>query len=424
MSNRRLWVCIMAGILALVMVLSIIFSIAPTPVSAATSSSELKQQLDALKAQQQANDAKINELKKQYQSNLSEFENIVAQKSVLDQEIFALHDQVNIINSQIATYTLMIADKQKELDEAQARLDELTQQSKDRIRAMEENGKLSYWSVIFKANSFADLLDRLNMVEEIYSADQKRLKEMGQAAEAVETAKAELETEKAALEQTKQELEVSRTELETKSKEADELLATLIATGAEFDALLDEAEQDAANLSDKISDKQDEYDDAKYKEWLATSVPPTTRPSQSIGGTAGSGNTVGGNTWLIPCDYISLSSPYGWRTHPVYGDQRFHNGVDLAAYTGTPIIATRSGIVSIAMYSWSAGYYVAIDHRDGFESKYMHMTHYIVEVGQYVSAGQVIGYVGSTGTSTGPHLHFGLYKNGNSVNPAEYLNLR
>ena len=421
MMNRRLWVCIMAGILALVMVLGMIFMIVPTPANAATSSSELKQQLDALKAQKAENDAKIAELKNQYQANLDEFENIVAQKSVLDQEIFTLHDQVTNINSQIATYTLMIADKQAELDEAQARLDELTEQNKARIRAMEENGKLSYWSVLFRANSFADLLDRLNMIEEIAAADQRRLKEMSEAAEAVQKAKAELETEKEALEQTKQELEASRVELETKRTEADELLAKLIETGAEFDSLLDKAEQDASDLSDKISDKKDEYDDAKYQEWLATSVPPTTRPPQFAGGAAGEGNTVGGKTWLIPCNYSTVSSPYGWRIHPVYGDQRFHNGVDLAAGTGTPIIATRSGIVSIAMYSWSAGYYVAIDHRDGFESKYMHMTHYIVSVGQYVSAGQVIGYVGSTGISTGPHLHFGISYAGTYVNPLAYI---
>jgi murein DD-endopeptidase MepM/ murein hydrolase activator NlpD len=97
--------------------------------------------------------------------------------------------------------------------------------------------------------------------------------------------------------------------------------------------------------------------------------------------------------------------------------------VDLAAASGTPIIASRGGRVKIATYDWSAGYYVSIDHLDGFETKYMHMTHYVVSEGEYVAPGQVIGYVGSTGTSTGPHLHFSVYYNGSSVNPANYIKI-
>ncbi len=424
MKNRKLFVSIMAGILALVMVLSIIFMVVPTIAGAASTSSELKQQLDALKADKAEIDGKIKELESQLSGNLNEMEQIVAQKNVIDQEIFMLHEQVNNINSQIATYALLIADKQEELEAAEARLAELNEKNKERIRAMEEDGTLSYWSVLFQANDFADLLDRLNMVEEIAASDQRRLEEMSEAAETVANAKAELETEMAVLEQTKEELKQSEETLQAKRTEADALLTQLIATGAEYEALLDSAEQDVEDLLNKIEDKEEEYDNAKYQEWLATSVPPTTKPPQFAGGTAGEGNTVGGITWLVPCNYSSFSSPYGWRIHPVYGDWRFHSGVDLGASSGTPIIATRSGIVTLAEYSWSAGYWVTIDHMDGYESKYLHMTHYIVSKGDYVSAGQVIGYVGSTGTSTGPHLHFGIYYNGNSVNPANYINIR
>ena len=113
---------------------------------------------------------------------------------------------------------------------------------------------------------------------------------------------------------------------------------------------------------------------------------------------------------------------YGWRIHPVHKDWRFHYGIDLAASKGTPIVASRSGVVEFAKYSSSAGYYVKIDHQDGFDTVYMHMTHYIVKKGDKVSAGQVIGYVGSTGTSTGNHLHFGVMYKGSYVNPADYLN--
>ena len=151
---------------------------------------------------------------------------------------------------------------------------------------------------------------------------------------------------------------------------------------------------------------------------MSTSVPSSTSSSASGGG----GNTSGA-TWLVPCSYVALTSPFGYRWHPIYGDYRFHYGVDLAGPTGTPIKATRSGVVTAASYNSSGGYYVTLDHQDGYKSQYLHMTHYIVSPGQYVSAGQVIGYMGSTGGSTGPHLHFSIIYNGNYVNPANYVRI-
>jgi murein DD-endopeptidase MepM/ murein hydrolase activator NlpD len=118
-----------------------------------------------------------------------------------------------------------------------------------------------------------------------------------------------------------------------------------------------------------------------------------------------------------------VSSPFGPRPAPTAGASTNHQGVDLSAPQGTPIYASRTGIVTTATYGKSAGYYVSINHGDGFSSIYMHMTHFVVSAGQAVSAGQVIGYVGSTGVSTGPHLHFGISYNGVYVNPANYVNL-
>jgi murein DD-endopeptidase MepM/ murein hydrolase activator NlpD len=118
---------------------------------------------------------------------------------------------------------------------------------------------------------------------------------------------------------------------------------------------------------------------------------------------------------------VYLSSAYGWREPPTEGASTFHGGVDLAGAEGTPIYATRSGYVYRNGYTEYNGYYVGIDHGDGFASAYLHLTHYIVSVGEYVSQGQVIGYMGSTGVSTGPHLHFTVYYNGDTVNPAEYI---
>ncbi len=422
MRKRKLWVCIFAGILAVIMVLSLVVGVLPSLVNGAKASTALKEQLDALKSDKKEIDKQLAELESQLSDNLKDMKAMVNQKNTIDQQVFVLHQQIANLNEQITAYTNLIADKQEELDAAEAHLAELNRKNKERIRAMEEDGSVSYWSVLFKANDFADLLDRLNMIEEIAAADQRRLTEMSEAAKVVAEAKAVLETEKAGLEENKAELSKTEQELEEKRKEADRLLTELVATGAEYQALIDAAEEEANRLEEDIESAQDAYDDAKYKEWLATSVPPTTS-SRPSGGSAGGSNTVNGVKWLIPCNYTKFSSPFGYRIHPVYKDWRFHNGVDLAGPMGTPIIASRSGVVKTATYNWSAGYYVAIDHQDGFETRYMHMTHYIVGVGDHVTAGQVIGYMGSTGTSTGSHLHFSVLYNGKQQNPANYINI-
>ena len=418
MRKRKLWVSILAGFLALILTLGLVAGVLPSLVDAKkASSSELKQQLDALKQDKNKIDKEINKLEDQLDDNMDNMEAIVKRKDTIDQEIFSLHQKVANINEQIAVYTNLIADKQDELDTAQARLAELNEKNKERIRAMEEDGSLSYWSVLFKANSFADLLDRLNMVEEIAAADQRRLKEMSEAAKEVEEAKATLETEKAGLEESKKDLAASEEVLEKKREEADKLLADLIATGAEYEKLLDEAEKEAGKLASDIKDKKEEYDDAKHQEWLATSEPP--KPSSSGSNTS----TDGPAKWLLPCKYKKFTSPYGWRMHPVDKVRKFHYGVDLANNRGTDIVATRSGTVVLATYNKSAGYYVKVDHGDGFESVYMHLTHYIVKVGDKVAAGQKLGEMGSTGKSTGPHLHFGILWKGSYVNPAKYIDI-
>jgi len=426
MRNRKKMISILAGIMALIMLLSLLGGILPSIVSAEASSSEIEKQIEELEKQKKEIDAQIDAYESKLSDNLDEMSKIVEQKNLIDQEVFSLYQQISVIEEQISAYGVLIADKQDQLDAAVARFEELSERNKERIRAMEEEGELSYWSVLFQANSFSDLLDRLNMIEEIAAADQRRLQELNKAAEAVADAKTALEEKRGALEGTKEELKGSQEILEQKRAEADALLKDLIATGAEYEALMDAAELDVEKLLDEISQKEIEYDEAKdreYQQWLSTSIPPTTAPPAYTGGNAGSSSTVGGITWLVPCTYTRFSSPFGYRIHPVYGDWRFHSGVDLAAPSGTPIIASRSGRVTVATYSWSAGYYVTIDHLDGYQTKYLHMTHYIVSPGDYVTAGQVIGYVGSTGTSTGPHLHFSVYYNGNAVNPANYINI-
>ena len=423
MDKRKKLISFLAGLMALIMLLGLIAGFIPT--AHAARSDELKAQLDALKEDKAAIDAKIKEINGQISENNDDMRDMVAQKDLIDQEIFLLFQQESNINGQIATYSLMIADKQEELDEAESKFQELTERNKERIQAMEEEGQLSYWSVLFEANDFSDLLDRVNMVQEIAAADKRRLEQLDAAAKKVGEAKESLETEKLALEDVKLELASTQEQLNVKRAEADELLAELVAKGMEYEELMEQSEEEQNKLAKEIANKKSEYDAAKYQEWLATSVPTVNKPSAPSYDTSGStgSNNVGGISWKVPINYTAFTSPFGWRIHPIQGYRKFHYGVDLAAPTGRPIYATRSGTVDTASYNGSAGYYVQINHGDGFKSIYMHMTHYVVSSGQHVSQGQVIGYCGSTGGSTGPHLHFGISYNGSYVNPANYIRI-
>ena len=417
MKNKRLWVSLMAGLLAALMIFGIIAGALPTYVSAEKSSAEIKQEINQMKEQLKNNKSEVAKLEGQLSANMDKMEDIVANKNLIDQQIFLLHEQVQNLNKQITAYSALIADKQAELDKATANWKALSDKHKERIRAMEEDGKLSYWSVLFKANSFSDFLDRLSMIEEIAAADQRRIKELNEAAKVVEEAKIGLENEKISLEASRKEMESASAELEKSREEADKLLKQLIATGEAYQKLLDEAEKKESETAGKIDSLESAYDAAKereYQEWLASQPPVQS---------GGSANTVDGLTWLLPINYTRFSSPFGYRIHPIYGDWRFHYGVDLSAPQGTPIYASRGGRVTYATYDSSSGYYVSINHLDGFVTKYLHMTHYIVSPGQYVAAGQIIGYCGSTGASTGPHLHFSVYYNGTAVNPAKYINI-
>ena len=425
MKNKKFWISLLAGIMAGVMILTLLLQLLPTQANA-LSSSEIQNQIDEMEKDQAALQDQLEELEAQKKENLNEINEIAAQKQLVDQQVALLHEQIDNMNDQISAYAVLIADKQAELDEAQALLAELNEKNKERIRAMEEDGKISYWSVLFKANSFSDFLDRLDMVQEIAAADKRRLDEMSKVAEEVSQAQDLLQAEKVNLMGSRAQLAAKEKELAAKSEESKQLLSELIAKGEEFEQWMGEKEEELSKLEQELADKEVEYDEALYQEWLATSVPPTTKPPAPSYGGAGVGGSINihdGISWMIPCDYRKVSSPFGWRWHPVHGDWREHLGVDFDADC-TPIYATRAGVVVVATtwMSESAGYYVMIDHGDGFRSVYMHMCERpYVSVGDFVGQGQVLGCVGSTGWSTGPHLHFGISYYGEYKNPMIYL---
>jgi len=420
MKNQKRMVSILAGIMAVVMLLTLLLSLLPTPARAA-SSSEIRRQINALKEEKQAIKEKIAEVQEQYEENENEIADIIARKNVIDQEVQLLQAEIANINEQIKSFNVLIADKQDELDHAQERYEALNDENRVRIRTMEEEGELSYWEVLFRANSFSDLLDRMSIVEEIAASDNRRLKELGEAANNVVMAQEELTTEKADLESTKTELDSAEEAYDAKRKEADDLLQELLEKADDLEALEAEFEEQEAEFLKQIAQKEVEFSAAKQAEWeayMATYVKPTVAEAGSSGGGTG-GSSSGG--WVVPVSYSSVTSPFGNRTSPTAGASSYHQGIDLDTGTGDPVVAAKAGVVIAATYNGTAGNYVKIDHRDGFTSIYMHLSSTCVSTGSIVSAGQMIGRTGATGVATGDHLHFGITQNGVYVNPANYI---
>ena len=432
MKNRKRLVSILSGVMAAIMLLTLLMSILPTHASAA-SSSEIRKQINQLKKEKAELKDKIDDVKEQYQANENEIADIIARKNVIDQEIQLLSEQITNMNDQLSAYNLLIADKQDELDNAEGLYDQLNEENRVRVRTMEEEGELSYWEVLFKANSFSDLLDRLNMVEEIAASDNRRLKQLSDAADAVEVAQVDLQAEKAEMEETKKELDAAQEEMTAKRKEADDLLQELLSKADDLEALEAEFQAMDEEFLKEIAAKEVEYSAAKQAEWeayMATYVPPTTAAAGSSmdkpsGGTTsgGTGGTAVGGGWVRPCSYTSITSPFGYRVSPTSGASTYHQGVDLDTGTGWPVVAAKAGRVVVAGYGSAAGNYVKIDHGDGVSSIYMHLNSYCVSAGQMVSAGQNIGTTGATGVATGDHLHFGIAVNGVYVNPCSYVAL-
>ncbi|MGM9554515.1 MAG: murein hydrolase activator EnvC family protein [Faecousia sp.] len=418
---------IIVSCIALLLILSLLAGFVVMIVNAKTSS-EIQQEIDALEEQSEELAAEREKLEGEIAENESKTLTVVEQKAQVDQEIELTRQEVEVVNEQIHQYNMLIAEKQAELDELEQKQTDLFDRYSLRMRALQERGSISIWSVILESESFSDLLRNRVMVEEIAQADQRMMDEMRSVAAEILEAKDELAAEKAKLEQKKAELAESEAHLTEKREESDALLTQLVSDKQKLLEETEKYEAQEAELSDQIAALEQERTEALQREWEAQHP---TQPETSGGSDDNTDPAPvypsSGESFMFPlpagCGVV-LTSSYGYRVHPITGNYSFHNGVDLAIGYGTPIYATKSGYVTTATYNYAYGYYVTINHMDGFSSLYGHMTNYVVSEGQYVERGQVIGYVGSTGYSTGSHLHFTIYYNGGTVNPMEYIYLQ
>lgn len=425
-DKRKALLRIICVILCLVLLIPLVANALMLMTSAA-SSSEIRKELDALKAQAKEIAAEGEALEQELSTNETETNTTIEQKVAIDLRISQTEAEIANVNAQIQQYNLLIAAKQSELEDSLDYQAELNERYKARLRAMEENGKISYWSILFKASSFSDLLSRIDSIQEVAKADQRMLEELEAVSEAIQADREALEQELKAQEAIKQELAMMEQELQVQRAEAD---ALLLALAEEYNNLTDEYlafEEREAAMQAEILEMQAAYDAALSAEEAARLA--AMNQNNAAGGSGGAVSSNGGagssggasSGFSSPLNYIYVTCAFGPRIHPLWGTKSNHTGVDLAGSQGDPIYAIASGTVTSAYYNDAYGYNVAISHGGGYGSMYAHMTNYIVSPGQYVSQGQVIGYVGATGWSTGPHLHFEIYVNGAPVNPMEYI---
>ena len=457
MNNKKI-ISAIAVIMAVLMLMTLIVSVIPTSAYALVTQADIdeaQRKKDELVAQRQASQEKIDKLKEQQAS-------VLEQKAALDERNEYAREQIVLVQEQVDMYSEMIAQKMKEVEAAKNREEEQLLRYRTRVRAMEENGGYNILTLIFNAESFTELLTSLDDIGEIMEKDRQLEDEYIAAREEHEEIQAEYEEEKAQLEAKQAELEEEKAELEGLIAEADQLLKELeediekaIKEYEIAEAARAAAAAELSNLVAALNKQNQEIADSKNNNNNSGSGDTgsgsgdtgsggssasgsgsgdTGSSSGSSGSGSGSGNGglisagsegvqgTGALIWPVPCSH-TVTSRFGWRVHPITGTERYHNGMDIDGYghDGDIIIACDAGVVVAAQWSDSYGYYVMIDHGNGMQTLYAHMSGMAVSYGATVSQGQTIGYLGSTGWSTGTHCHLEIYVNGSRTDPEAYF---
>ena len=394
-EHGRKWAFRLCGLaLAAAVAVSLLPETVVVPASAVTQAEidAMREEADDLKSQQKEIQAKLDALE-------ADQANAMERKTLLEQQINATQAEINTIAAQIAKYDELIAQKQEELSQAEAEEQAQYELFCERVRYMEEQGEVSYWSILFSSKDFADLLDNAMMVEEIMDYDNQVMDQLIALREQIEEDKAELESARQAQQAAKEEQEAAQANLKSQEAEVSALIDQLAAQEDQLEA--EEAKlQAAANAADA--------EIAAAERELAAQINNVVSES--------------GFMWPLP-GYYNLSSLFAGRIHPITGKPQHHTGIDIPAPSGTDILAAKSGVVTTSTYNNSYGNYVVVSHSDGTSTLYAHMSRRGVSKGEVVSQGQTIGYVGTTGSSTGNHLHLEVRVNGSRVDPTQYFSV-
>ena len=415
-KRNRLIAAIIAGVLAVLMLGSTIFG--ALSMAMAASKSELNNRLAEIKSQKAEIEAQLAEYEKQKDNYAGQIGTLNNKINLTEQEIDATQEAIDALTDSIEETKANLKQAEKELADKQELFE-------TRIRVMYENGDTSYMEVVLNSESFGDMLDNIEIVSQIMDYDKGVVAEYTAIRDSIQEMEESLEADRKQQKEYKESLEVEKEGLE--------------ADRADLQAMLAKIENDseyAQKVSDQLADEQDEISNeiaelsrkeaeaAARKRAAASSSSSSSSSRGSSSSSSSSNYSSGGSGSLIwPCPtYTYISSEFGGRVSPITGKwQGGHKGMDIASGKGNPVIAAASGTVVKSYLSSSYGNYIVISHGGGLMPAYAHMTRRLVSVGDTVAAGQQIGTVGSTGNSTGNHLHFEVYENGTAVNPRNYV---
>ena len=405
MGKKKAWDArrILMAVLACVMVVLLLLPILTmaVPAARAVTEDELRQQIEALKGSASDVESKKEELQSQLEEIQGQKDKAMQEKQLRDQELAYIDQQIANTESMIAYYDQLIEQETANLAEAQAKEEAQYDLFCQRVRAMEEGGTVSYWAILFNASSFSDMLDKMVFVQDVMDYDNAVIEQLKADRQAVADALTALESSRTEQANQKTLVDQQRADQAAKVEEAAQVLKNLESDVAEYERLLEEQAAEEARVNDEIAQREAELEELIRQNQIQFTV---------------------SNGWLypLPTSCMTLTSAFGYRIHPITGRPHSHTGTDIAAPYGTPIKAVKSGVVTISEYGSSYGNYVVISHGDGTTSLYAHMSSRAASAGDVVSQGDVIGYVGSTGNSTGNHLHLEIRVNGSRVDPEQY----
>ena len=424
--KKKTVVSVVAIAMAFLLIISLMLSVMGSAGVLAVDSS-FQEQIDEIEAQKQELQAQREEMQANIDDLMAQRETVLEQKALLDEQNELAREQIELVNEQIDLYDNLLEQKQAELEEAEQNEADQYELYCKRVRAMEENGSYTYLDIIFQCSSLGEVLSAMDDISEIMNADQRLFEQYQAARQETERALSEYETTLAELGDSQKELEERRTELEQELSEATALIS-------ELDEDIEQAQQEylANEAAEQALNSQ--MNDIAAQMWAAEQAAQQQQQQQNQGqtgtDTSGDSETVtppdtstvtGSYIWPTPSCTI-VTSTYGYRIHPIFGTERFHSGVDIGAASGASVLAADGGTVTVATYSSSYGNYVMIYHSNGAYTLYAHMSSLAVSVGQTVTQGQVIGYVGDTGWATGLHLHFEIRNaSGSTEDPLSYF---
>ncbi|MDO5416167.1 MAG: peptidoglycan DD-metalloendopeptidase family protein [Lachnospiraceae bacterium] len=378
-----------------------------------------KQEVDAAKKRT----ATLEEEKKKVEKTLKGLESqrsdTFAYVKELDASLDGLSEELAALNEQVADKEAEISVTKEQLEEAREQEEKQYASMKLRIKYMYEKGDTSFIDMLMEAEDFSELLNRAEYISKISEYDRKMLDEYVAVKQSIADNEVRLEEEHS-------QLLVLQESTEAKHASVEELLSAKQAQLKAYETQIASA-QDQVNAYDKdIADQEAKIQkmeaEMKRKEEEARKKAEEERKKAEAAGKSYTPAKSGNTKFIWPCPSSGrITSRFGGRESPTAGASSNHKGIDIGAGTGNSIVAAADGVVTIATYSASAGNYVMISHGDGMSTVYMHCSKLNVSAGQTVKQGQVIAKVGSTGYSTGPHLHFGVRSGGTYVNPLKYV---